>query len=324
MRIARNVLAVGGVTLALTLGLAPAAGAQDAPVATDGGASGGGGGGELAAATIADALGGQLAGVEASATGGFGGDDRLDITLTVTNDTDSALVLAVPRGALFETDDPTNQTAVVAGPTDEDVSLAAVGTDPTISIAPGEHEVTLAAFCAQANDVGPEAVVPMTFAGVATAPLPRVMHNVAALAPDHELAQEAVWWVTDRPVVPVRSDLAPLLEGVDVDAFAAEPHRVVLDEQYTPEWRRVEFEGLPGAATTSTSSGGGLGTFVLIGVLATFGVVVAIIVALTRGAKAPVPVRAGGSPAGWYPDPGDARYVRYWNGARWTDQVRGR
>ena len=27
------------------------------------------------------------------------------------------------------------------------------------------------------------------------------------------------------------------------------------------------------------------------------------------------------TPAGWYPDPQDPRYVRYWNGAAWTDQL---
>ena len=26
-------------------------------------------------------------------------------------------------------------------------------------------------------------------------------------------------------------------------------------------------------------------------------------------------------PAGWYPDPGDARALRYWDGAAWTAHV---
>lgn len=37
-----------------------------------------------------------------------------------------------------------------------------------------------------------------------------------------------------------------------------------------------------------------------------------------RGSIYPPPAS---SPVGWYPDPADPRQLRYWDGAKWTDQV---
>jgi hypothetical protein len=35
-----------------------------------------------------------------------------------------------------------------------------------------------------------------------------------------------------------------------------------------------------------------------------------------------IPAQATGPVAGWYPDPGNGRSLRWWDGTRWTDQSR--
>ena len=320
MAMVRTIVAAG--VLAASLALAPVgAGAQAEPTGP---------------ATLADVLGGRIDGVDATASGGFDGGDTLDVTLDVVNGTDEPITFVVPRGALFESDDPAHQTAVTRGPADEDPGLAELGVDPTVTIEPGRHELALAGYCAQASDAGPDEVVPMTFAGVAEAPLPRILHNIVVEEPSDELAQEAVWWATDRPVAGVRPELLALLEGVDVAGFAAEPQRVVLDERYTPEWRRTELGAVPGAdpigdpgvrgggGSAGAAAGAALVGSLLVGLLTVLTIGVVAAVAVARGGRRPVPVRTGTSPAGWYPDPGDGRYVRFWNGTRWTGEVRSR
>lgn len=312
----------------------PAAHAQDAPVDT------------APALSIREALKGESEAVTGTAAGGFDGGDTLDITLTLENHTAAPLVVAVPRGSLFETDDDAEQTAVAVGPADEDASLVKAAVDPTVTLQPGENTVELTGFCAQHLDSGPNEVVPMTWAGVAAEPLTTVLTNIAATEPDDLSAQHAVWWVTDVPVLPVPSDVEPLLEGVDAEAFAANPKRVVADEQYTPAWGRdqaldsddpfgetpFDFTDPSGSddpfGSDSGDSGGGGGlSFGLLLVLLVLGCAgVSVLVARSSSRKTPVvaqAARTGGSASpGWYPDPQRAGQVRYWNGSHWTNESR--
>lgn len=279
-------------------------------------------------ATTAPDLGQVLAGtvpsVSGSAKGGFGDGDTLDVTLTLTNATAKPLVVAVPRGALFKSEDPSQQTAVAAGPMGEDPTTVQAGVDPTITVVPGTSTVALRAFCGQHHDYGPVQVVPLRYAGVAQAPLPTVLTNLAQLRPDKELAERAVWWVTDDPEYPVPASLQPFLAGVDAKAFAAEPRQVVPDPQYTPDWRLEEFGTSPSPAP---SGGGGPSLLPLFLVLALSLGGVAVAVSVTRSGRrvsAVTPVRhtASGVPAGWLPDPSDPRWLRYWDGTSWTTHTR--
>ena len=299
-----------------------------------------------AAPSIRDALTGSSEDVTGSAMGGFAGGDTLDITLTLENHTAEPIVLAVPRGALFETEDESEQVAVAVGPVDEVAARVEPGVDPTITVAPGEHTFELAGFCAQHLDSGPDAVVPMTWAGVASDPLTTVLTNIAATEPDAQAAQHAIWWVTDVPVLPVPEEVAPLLDGVDTEAFAANPKRVVNDERYTPAWGRdqaldpedpfgdspVAFDepfGDDAFATDDGSGGGpGIGLFILGAVVACLAITV--LVARSAGRQAPAVVQAssvppsGATPAGWHPDPQHPDQLRYWDGAAWTNDIRPR
>ena len=300
--------------------------------------------------SIRDALTGASDAVTGSAEGGFAGGDTLDITLTLENRTDAAIELAVPRGALFETDDPSEQIAVAVGPSGEDAALVKAGLDPTITVEPGEHSFELAGFCAQHLDSGPNDVVPMTWAGVASEPLTTVLTNIAATEPDTQAAQHAIWWVTDVPVLPVPEEVAPLLEGVDTEAFAADPKRVVADERYAPAWSRDQaldpenpfgetpfsFDDPSGSGDAFSADGGddgggpGIGLLLLGAVVACLAVTV--LVARSSGRQAPAVARTAtgatgasdATPAGWHPDPQQPNQLRYWDGAAWTGSTRPR
>lgn len=304
-----------------------------------------------AAPSIRDALTGTSTDVTGTARGGFGGDDTLDVTLALENHTDAPIVLAVPRGALFATEDETEQTAVTSGPADEVAATVEPGVDPTITVEPGKHEFQLTGFCAQHLDSGPDEEVPMEWAGVAEEPLTTVLTNIAKTEPEPDTmtAQHAVWWVTDVPVVPVPTDIEPLLEGVDTEAFAASPKRVVLDEQYTPAWAGDQplnpddpfgdtpfaYDDPSGGGDAFALDGGGDGSgpgfgLFLLGAVAA-GLVITFLVARAASRKtAPALVRASGgaavdggpTPAGWHPDPQHPQQLRYWDGRAWTDQTR--
>ena len=328
----------GAAAIALLIGLTgPGAGAQEEPAEPAEPTA-------PAPPSIRDALTGGSKAVTGSAKGGFGGDDTLDVTLTLENHTDAAIVLAVPRGALFETDDETEQTAVTVGPVDEVAATVKPGVDPTITVEPGEHEFQLTGFCAQHLDSGPNAVVPMTWAGTAAEPLTTVLTNIAKSEPDTTSAQHAIWWVTDVPVLPVPDEVAPLLDGVDAKAFAANPKRVVLDERYTPAWGRDQaldpddpfgdtpfsYDDPAGGGDAFALDGGddgggpGMGLFLLGAVVACL--VITVLVARSAGRKTPALVRSdtGATPAGWHPDPQQPQQLRYWDGSAWTNDVRPR
>lgn len=281
------------------------------------------------ASGLGDVLAGTVPQITGSAKGGFGDDDTLDVTLTFTNATAKPAAVTVPRGALFKSEDPSEQTAVAAGPRGEDPTAVRVGVDPTITIAPGRSTVTIRAYCGQHHDSGPMEIVPLTYVGVAQEPLPRVMTNLARLHPDLDVAAKAVWWVTDDPEFPVPAQLRPFLEGVDTRAFASEPRQVVPDPMYTPGWQLEEFGPSP---VPDTGGGGGpsvLMPLLIVTALALGGVAVAV--AATRSSRRTPVVAASswqphatGPPAGWLPDPSDPRWLRYWDGTNWTSHTRQR
>lgn len=327
-----------GIVVLLGLVGAPAVGAQEPPAPVDPVTA-------PATVPVRDALLGRSAAVTGTAEGGFDGGDTLDITLTLQNTTAAPIAVAIPRGALFETEDETEQVGVVARPADEIASTVKAGVDPVVTIEPGETTVELVGFCAQRLDAGPNEVVPMTWAGVAEAPLTTVMTNIAAQRPSELDAQHAVWWVTDVPVVPVPPELDPLLEGVDTAGFAASPKRVVMDERYTPQWKSdqaidpqdpfgdtpypfTDPEGGAGpfaADDSSSGGGGGLGTG--LGLLLMIGLIACTAIAIglgrsSRPAPAAVHTYAGPTPPGWHPDPQRPDLLRYWNGSEWTQETR--
>ena len=328
-----RLIGAAAVAVLLAVGAAPVAGAQEEPAPAEPTAP--------APLSIRDVLVGRSTQVTGSASGGFGGGDTLDIVLLLENETDAPIDVVVPRGSLFESENPGEQVAVAAGPVDEVAASVEHGVDPVITLDPGPNTVQLAGFCAQRLDSGPYAIVPMSWAGVAAEPLTTVLTNIAATDPSPEAAQHAVWWVTDVPVVPVPAEVDPLLDGVDTEAFAASPKRVTGDERYTPQWGRDQAldaedpfgespfsmgdPGDSGAFDVDGGSGGGPGVGLLI-LGAIFACFVVAAFAARAARRTPAVVRtgtvAGAAAPGWHPDPGQAGQLRYWNGSAWTNDTR--
>ncbi len=302
--------------IGLALLLAPAAaGAQDA----------------TADPTLGAALDGQVAGLTATATSDFGDTETggLQVVVDITNDTGAPAPVAVPFGTLLATDDDADQTMAVGGPVD-DPTLALVaqaGGTPVLEAPPGASTHELVVYCSEADDTAPLEPTPLSYLGQADEPLPAVLRAVAVQQPDPEVAQDAVWWVTDDATDPVPTALAPLLADVDTEAFAAEPHRVVPHTGYTPRWARAgildeSFESTSSSSGPGTVGGAGLGA--LIWVLAAVAAVIAAVIITSRSARErPVPVSTT-QPAGWYPDPWSAGQQRWWDGRAWTSRVTGR
>lgn len=314
-----------GAVLLLAVAAPSGAGAQDGG---DGGADQGlDPRTELAPPSIGDALEGEVDDLVAAAHAGSPDSEALDVTLTFGNAGAAPITLVAPRGALFATDDPEEQTIATSGPRDEQIEEVATGVEPVLTIPPGRSTVVLAGFCAQLNDSGPYDPVPVHWVGVADDPLPRVMENIARHAPDDEIAQEAVWWVTDDPTLPPWGAIEPLLDGVDLEGFAEEPTQVVdSGDGYQPAWQDpgLGSEGV-GPFVDDGSSGGGMVALVVVlgAVAATVVGIVWLAGSSTRAARAPA-VAPPMHPAGWHPDPTDPRVLRWWDGARWTHHTRWR
>ena len=330
-RAARLVLATAVAGLAVAT--APlAAGAQEAP-----------------APTLAEVLRGEVEGVTAEATTVPADQGAIGIVVEVTNDGDDPLAVAVPFGTLVVTQTEGDQTlAVTPPPTPEVVEVAAAGGTPTVEFAAGTSTQELPAYCTELGDGYPSDGVAVSPIDPAHPVLAETLRTATATEADHTTTQDAVWWLTDEPTVPVADHLRGLLE-VDTEAFAAAPHRVTPDTGYTPLWMRDEvssggggsleesagpddeeaaaildesFEG-PGAPTSGADGGIGAGTVVwavLVGL-----VVVTSVVVATRAGRRPAgaPLLARTTP-GWYPDPWGGGGHRYWDGQAWTARVMGR
>lgn len=279
--------------------------------------------------TLGAVLDGEVTGVAATALSSFAGEDpdrpSMEVEITLTNPGDAPVQVAVPFGTLLATDDESDQTTSVVGPTDDPTlaQVAASGGTPEITAEPGTTTVMLTVFCSEMDDGAPYEPTPMHYAGMAAEPLPTVLRNIAAQQPDDWTGQSAVWWVTDDPTYPPPADIAPLLEGVDAEAFAADPHRVIPDSAYAPAWSRaaVVDEAFDGGTQSSAPplSGSSAGTW-LFWMLAAGAVLgtIAIIAAARRGGRTPDAARVVVPPRpGWYPDPQGTGSYRYWDGTRW-------
>lgn len=275
--------------------------------------------------SLGSVMSGEGGGVSATATSSFD-DESATVMVRVKNTTGQPVSLEVPYGAMFGPDDEAQQTVVTAGLESSDAALVArTGATPTIQAPPGESSHPLLAFCGEKLDSSPRAAVPVSYRGVARDPLPKVLRNIAAHDAGGKVAQDAVWWVTDKPTVPVNdAAVNDLLEGVDTASFAAAPTKVVAGDSYTPEWNGGKKAGLIGPARVG-SGGTGLVVQLLILLAACLAATV-LVVWLVRRKPAVVPSGAsiGLSPrsAGWYADPWSPGQ-RYWDGQGWTEARRG-
>ena len=326
--LARLVLATSVLGLALVT--APlAAGAQEAG----------------APPTLAQVLEGDVAGLDAEAT--TRPDGEMGVVVEVTNDGDDPVDVAIPFGTLVVTEAESDQTLAVVPPTSPEViDVAASGGTPTIEVDPGTSSHDLDAYCTEMDDGYPFDDADVSPIDPAHPALAETLRAAVAAEADESTTQDAVWWLTDQPRVPVDEHLHGLL-AVDTAAFAADPHLVTPDTGYIPLWMREEippgdggsmgnpspydeeeaagildesFEGAagPGSDTdgSGSSAGGPLLWLALVGLVVTAAVVIAARASRTQPAPATVPVMA----AGWYRDPWGGGH-RYWDGQRWTPRV---
>lgn len=310
------------------LGPAPA-GAQEAP----------------SAPTLADVLSGSVDGLDATATVSTLDDGGLE--LVVDNDGDEPVDIAIPYGTLVATEVEGDQTIAVVPPdTAAAAEVASSGGTPTITVDPGTSTNELAVYCTEMEDGFPFEPTEVFPLDPAHEVLADTLRQASAQRADYSTTQDAVWWLTDEPVLPVDSSLSALLTDVDTAAFAAEPFRVVPDTGYDPVWMRDEvgvsdggemvsgpddeeaagiidesFDAGSGSGSSSTGSGAGLALWiVLAGVVA-----VATVVIATRSGQRSGPhvstVAVSAMPAGWYPDPWAPAGHRYWDGRTWTQRT---
>lgn len=294
--------------------------------------------------SLASVMTGEGGGVVATATSSFD-DLGATVMVTVRNSTAADVSVEVPYGAMFVPAQESQQTVVTGGPRDpEAAALARSAAEPTITAPPGESSHALVAFCGEELDHSPRHAVPVSYGGVAKDPLPKVLRNIASTQPHENAAQDAVWWVTDEPKVPISdSAVAELLDGVDTDGFAANPTKVVPSDSYTPKWAGggsavIAPPGLGRPGTAGFAAQLGLLLIVLTGGAITLALLVGrkpkarlAAVAPSRAAGpwgGPIASPPGGRPPldgvlpGWYADPW-SNGQRYWDGRGWTDGRRG-